>query len=139
MALLTTIETSRNRNGPDGPTSPLPKLENKRHHELKRLACSINYDLKGGQSSRGKGKGPYCFLMKPKILAYNVRGLNESNKRLRVRNLRKEWKADMVCLQETKLELASRGIVRNLWDCHHVDWCFFGFKRNFWRDVVNVG
>jgi exonuclease III len=39
--------------------------------------------------------------MKPKILSRNVRGLNERDKGLRVRNLHKEWKANIVCLQET--------------------------------------
>jgi exonuclease III len=59
--------------------------------------------------------------MKSKILSWNVRGLNEMNKRLRVRNLLKEWKADIVCLQETKLEVVSRGVVRSLCGCHRGD------------------
>jgi len=42
---------------PNISSSSFSKLENKRFRELKRLACFINYDLKGGQSSRGKGKG----------------------------------------------------------------------------------
>jgi exonuclease III len=40
---------------------------------------------------------------------------------LRVRNLLREWKVDIVCFQETKLEVMSRSVVRSLWGCHHVD------------------
>jgi exonuclease III len=61
--------------------------------------------------------------MKPRILFWNVRGLNERNKCLRVRNLLKDWKVDIVCFQETKLDAMSHRIVRNLWGCSHVDWC----------------
>ena len=41
--------------------------------------------------------------MKPKILSWNVRGLNEGEKRLRVRNLLRKWKVDIVRFQETKV------------------------------------
>ena len=41
--------------------------------------------------------------MNLKIVSWNVRGLNEQDKRLQVRNLIRKWKADIVCLQETKL------------------------------------
>jgi len=62
--------------------------------------------------------------MKPKILSWNVRGLNEGDKRLRVRNLLRQWKADIICLQETKLEFISNNLVRSLWGCPFVDWCY---------------
>jgi hypothetical protein len=60
--------------------------------------------------------------MKPKILSWNVRGLNEGNKRLRIRNLLQDWKVDIVCFQETKLFSMSRRLVRSLWRCNYVDW-----------------
>jgi exonuclease III len=41
--------------------------------------------------------------MKPKIITWNVRGLNELNKRLRIKGLIREWKVDVVCLLETKM------------------------------------
>jgi hypothetical protein len=53
--------------------------------------------------------------MKPKIITWNVRGLNVVDKRLRIRGLLREWKADVVCLQETKLEVISREVIRSLW------------------------
>jgi exonuclease III len=37
--------------------------------------------------------------MKTKILSWNVRGLNEGGKRLKVRNLIRQWNADIICLQ----------------------------------------
>jgi exonuclease III len=48
--------------------------------------------------------------MKPKILSWNVRGLNKEEKHLRIRNLLKEWKADVTSLQETKMEIMSYSI-----------------------------
>jgi hypothetical protein len=62
--------------------------------------------------------------MKPKILSWNVRGLNEGVKRLRARNLLRQWKANIICLQETKLEFIPNNIVRSLWGCPYVDWCY---------------
>lgn len=62
--------------------------------------------------------------MKLKIVSWNVYGLNEVNKCLQIRNLLREWKADIVCLQEIKLKLINRRIVRSLWSCAHVDWVY---------------
>ena len=30
------------------------------------------------------------------------------------------------CIQETKVELITRGFVRSLWCCHYVDWVYLG-------------
>jgi exonuclease III len=60
--------------------------------------------------------------MKPMILSWNVRGLNERSKRLRISDLIRDWKVDIVCFQETKLHSLSCSIVRSLWGCNHVDW-----------------
>jgi exonuclease III len=47
-----------------------------------------------------------------KLLSWNVKGFNEGDKRLRVRNLLGLWKAYVICLQESKLELISSSVVR---------------------------
>ena len=60
--------------------------------------------------------------MKPKIVSWNVRGLNEVEKHVRIRHLIREWKANIVCLQETKLKMISRKTVRSLWNNIYVDW-----------------
>jgi hypothetical protein len=64
--------------------------------------------------------------MNVKIISWNVRGMNELDKRLRIKNLLKGWKADVVCLQETKLGLISSRVVRSLWGGQYVDWVFLG-------------
>jgi hypothetical protein len=57
------------------------------------------------------------------ILTWNVRGLNEGRKRLRIRNLLSKWKVDIVCPQETKLQLISNQLVQSLWRCPYREWC----------------
>jgi exonuclease III len=52
--------------------------------------------------------------MKPKILMWNVRGLNELNKRLRIRGLLRDWKADIVYLVESKMAVISSEVVQSL-------------------------
>jgi exonuclease III len=48
------------------------------------------------------------LIMKPKIISLNVRGMNEPKKRTKIRRLLREQKADIMCLQETKMEVISR-------------------------------
>ncbi|KAG2718513.1 hypothetical protein I3760_03G224000 [Carya illinoinensis] len=62
--------------------------------------------------------------MKPKILSWNVRGINDVNKRLHIRSLLRSWKVDIVCLQETTLCGIDRYIIRSLWDLSFVGWCY---------------
>ena len=52
--------------------------------------------------------------MKLEILSWNVQGLNDYDRMLRVRNFLKKYKGDNVCLQETKLEIVVRAKVRGL-------------------------
>ena len=64
--------------------------------------------------------------MNVKIISWNVRVLNDRDKRLRVRNMIKSWGADIICLQETKMEFISKREIRSLWGCQHVDWLYLG-------------
>jgi exonuclease III len=64
--------------------------------------------------------------MNLRILSWNVRGLNDREKRLRIRSLLKDWNADVICLQETKMELITGQVVRSLWRCPYIDWLFLG-------------
>ena len=64
--------------------------------------------------------------MNLQILSWNVRGLHERDKRLQIKNLIRMWRADIICMQETKMELITRGFVRSLWGCHYVDWVYLG-------------
>jgi hypothetical protein len=71
-------------------------------------------------------RGHYYYPNEFKIISWNARGLNERDKRCQVCHLLKLWKADIFCLQETKLGLIDRRIVRNLWGIHHMDWLYLG-------------
>ena len=66
-----------------------------------------------------------------KLLSRNVRGLNELEKWLLICNLLCTWMADIVCLQETKLEWITKGIVRSIWSCPYIDWMYLGFEGAF--------
>lgn len=61
--------------------------------------------------------------MKPRILSWNVRGLNNRGKCRRIDNLLRGWKPDLVCLLETKLEVVQRAVVRCFLGSPHVRWC----------------
>ncbi|XP_030929714.1 uncharacterized protein LOC115955640 [Quercus lobata] len=56
------------------------------------------------------------------MVSWNVRGLNDFQKRLVVRNLLREWKCDVICLQETKIASIDRQLVCSIWGCLYVDW-----------------
>uniref|UniRef100_A0A2N9EX59 Reverse transcriptase domain-containing protein n=1 Tax=Fagus sylvatica TaxID=28930 RepID=A0A2N9EX59_FAGSY len=58
--------------------------------------------------------------------ANRTRGLNDKDKRLRMRNLIKLWKTDVICLQETKMAEFSRRVIQSLWGNQHVDWTNLG-------------
>jgi exonuclease III len=64
--------------------------------------------------------------MNLKFLTWNVRGLNNWEKRICIKNMIKEWQADIICLQETKMEFITTQIVLSLWRCRYVDWMFLG-------------
>ena len=61
-------------------------------------------------------------FMNLKILSWNVRGLNDRRKRSIVKNLLRDRKCDVICLQETKLTGMDRQMVGNVWSCPFVDW-----------------
>ena len=52
--------------------------------------------------------------MKLKILSWNVRGANDRNKRNVIKALIRSQKVDVVCLQETKIQDMSQGVVHSL-------------------------
>ena len=62
--------------------------------ELRSLFSSINYDEHSSRSSRGS--------------------VNNSHKRDVMKNLLREWKCDIVCFQESKLDSTSSSLVKSL-------------------------
>ncbi|XP_023926420.1 uncharacterized protein LOC112037820 [Quercus suber] len=57
-----------------------------------------------------------------RLLAWNVRGLNNPWKRGVCKNLLKDWKCDIVCFQETKVSSTDGAFVRSLWGSPFIDW-----------------
>jgi hypothetical protein len=53
MALFTALEAGHYKNE----TTSSSKMHNRKSRELKRLSCSINYDLKSDSYRRGRNKG----------------------------------------------------------------------------------
>ena len=60
--------------------------------------------------------------MSLRLLSWNVRGLNNPQKREVCRNLLKEWGCDIVCLQETKLSSVNSAVLRSLLGSPFKDW-----------------
>lgn len=46
-----------------------------------------------------------------KVISWNVRSLDDRRKRVVTRNCLKEWRAILVCFQETKIEVLENGWV----------------------------
>ena len=57
-----------------------------------------------------------------RLLSWNVRRLNNPQKREVCKNLLKEWMYDIVCFQETKVSFIDVAFVRSLWDSPFIDW-----------------
>ena len=55
-----------------------------------------------------------------RLLSWNVRGLNDHEKRVLLKNAFREWNCDLICLQETKLEKVELSDKRNIWGIQHV-------------------
>ena len=73
---------------------------------------SINYDSNKARGSN-REKGYDCVPMNLKINSWNVRGLNEKDKRLQIRNLIRIWQVDIICLQETKMVLILGDLLKD--------------------------
>ena len=60
--------------------------------------------------------------MKVKILYWNVRGVNDSEKRNVIRNFIRTQRADLVCLQETKIQGMNKALVHGIGLGRFLDW-----------------
>ena len=64
--------------------------------------------------------------MNLKIVSWNVQGLNDKDKCIRLSHLLRMWKAEIICLQETKLTDIDHKVIQSLWGSEYVDWTFLG-------------
>ena len=60
--------------------------------------------------------------MKIRLLSWNVRGVNNCDRRKVIKTLIKKNRVDLVCLQETKIQEMSRGLVRSLGVGRFLEW-----------------
>ncbi|KAJ9680146.1 hypothetical protein PVL29_019435 [Vitis rotundifolia] len=60
--------------------------------------------------------------MKLRIMSWNVRAANDREKRKLVKDVIKSQKADLVCLQETKIQEMSNGLVKSLGVGRCLEW-----------------
>jgi len=49
-----------------------------------------------------------------KLLSWNVRGINNRDKRLLLKNVLRDWSCNLVCIQETKLEEVQLSDIRSI-------------------------
>uniref|UniRef100_A0A2N9IM54 non-specific serine/threonine protein kinase n=1 Tax=Fagus sylvatica TaxID=28930 RepID=A0A2N9IM54_FAGSY len=113
--------------------------------EADRFKYKSSTKVKQAAGSVRKGARELRNLQR--IISWNVRGLNNPQKRERVKYWLRHWKGDIVCLQETKLDFLDRRIVRSLWSNPYVDWefleavgtsggCFCYGINVFWRSWI---
>lgn len=57
-----------------------------------------------------------------KILSWNVRGLNNYKKRLKIKKFIQKHCPDIVLLQETKLQQTDESIIKSLWSSKDIGW-----------------
>ena len=77
--------------------------ESRCERELRKLECTINYNGKG-QNRGGRDREFFVKVkMKLKLFSWNVRGVNNPDKRDVIRNFIRSQRVDLVCLQETKI------------------------------------
>ena len=60
--------------------------------------------------------------MKLKLLSWNVRGANDRSKRKIIKTFIRNQKVDLLCIQETKIQPMSEGVVRSLGSGRFLDW-----------------
>ena len=73
--------------------------------------------------------------MKLRILSWNVRGSNDKGKRKLIKDVIKSQKVDLVCLQETKIQEMSNGLVKSLGVGRCLEWGALN-SRGAARDLV---
>ena len=60
--------------------------------------------------------------MKVKIISWNVRGVNDPEKRKVVKNFIRSQRVDLVCLQETKIQGMNKALVHSIIVGRFLDW-----------------
>ncbi|RVW40922.1 hypothetical protein CK203_076998 [Vitis vinifera] len=89
------------------------------------MGLSVPSTMTGEEAERhcARKRGPIssCF-MKIKLVSWNVRGANDSSKRKVIKAMIRSQRADLVCIQETKIQTMTEGVVRSLGSGRFLDW-----------------
>ena len=64
--------------------------------------------------------------MKLRLVSWNVWGANDSSKRKVIKAMIRSQRADLVCIQETKIQTMTEGVVRSLGSGRFLDWGAMG-------------
>jgi len=62
-----------------------------------------------------------CWCLMFRLLSWNVRGINDLDKKVLLKSFLRKWKCDLGCLQEIKMEAVSPYDIRSFWGYHSVD------------------
>ena len=57
-----------------------------------------------------------------KLLSWNVRGANDNSKRKVIKFVVRKQKVDLLCIQETKIQVLSDRVVKSLGSGRFLDW-----------------
>ena len=60
--------------------------------------------------------------MKIRLLSWNMCGVNDSSKRKVIKAMIRSQKVDLFCVQETKIQSMTEGLVRSLGSGRFLDW-----------------
>ena len=60
--------------------------------------------------------------MNLRILSWNVRRVNDRSKRKVIKSVVRKQKVDLFCIQETKMQVMTEGVVRSLGPRRFLDW-----------------
>ena len=60
--------------------------------------------------------------MNLKLMSWNVRGANDVNKRRIIKSVVRKQKVDLMCIQETKIQSMTDGVVKSLGLGRFLDW-----------------
>jgi exonuclease III len=66
--------------------------------------------------------------MHMRIISWNIRGMNNKEKRLQIKNSLKMWNDEVICFQETNMEHIRKAEVRTLWGNRFANWVFLESK-----------
>lgn len=65
-----------------------------------------------------------------KILSWNVRGLGMRSKSALIKDLLRSFNPDIVFLQESRLAVIDRSVIKSIWSSRHVGWMSLGAQNS---------